>query len=204
MVVVDRNTKISRTWKIGVLGVVLTAGVVWLSAQSGNPAPDDSSQVFTPAHSSFAEAVRHFFGIRREPVQPIAYQHKPHLEKAKLQCEFCHVGVSKGPVASIPGVKDCMVCHQAIATDKPEIQKVAAYEQRGEEIPWQRVYGWNDEAHVRFNHAPHIRAEVQCATCHGDVPQMTVTRRVVDHTMGFCVSCHQQRKVSNDCLTCHY
>ena len=101
-------------------------------------------------------------------------------------------------------VKDCMVCHQAIATDKPEIMKVAAYEMRGEEIPWQRVYGWTDEAHVRFNHAPHIRAEVQCSTCHGDIPQMTVARRVVDHTMGFCVSCHQERKVSNDCVTCHY
>ena len=186
------------------LVAVLAAGAVWLRAQSKNPAPSRSSQVFTPAHGSFGEAVRHFFGIRTEPVQPIAYQHKPHIEKAKLQCDFCHIGVAKGPAASIPGVKDCMVCHQAIATDKPEIQKVAAYEQRGEEIPWQRVYGWNDEAHVRFNHAPHIRAEVQCATCHGDVPQMTVARRAVDHTMGFCIACHQERKVSNDCLTCHY
>jgi hypothetical protein len=175
-----------------------------LRAQSNQPGTRQPAQVFTPAHRSFGEAVRHFFSIRPEPVQPIAYQHKPHIEKAKLQCNFCHAAVDKGPVASIPGVKDCMVCHQAIATDKPEIQKVAAYEQRGEEIPWQRVYGWNDEAHVRFNHAPHIRAEVQCSTCHGDVPQMTVARRVVDHTMGFCVSCHQERKVSNDCLTCHY
>ena len=175
-----------------------------LRAQSPAPALPQSPQIFTPAHSSLSEAVRHFFFIRREPVQPIAYQHKPHIEIAKLECDFCHVGVAKGPVASIPGVKDCMVCHQAIATDKPEIQKVAAYEQRGEEIPWQRVYGWTDEAHVRFNHAPHIRAEVPCAMCHGDVPQMTVARRVVDHTMGFCVQCHQERKVSNDCLTCHY
>jgi hypothetical protein len=26
----------------------------------------------------------------------------------------------------------------------------------------------------------------------------------VDHTMGFCVACHKERQVSNDCLTCHY
>ena len=188
-------------WGLFVI-VVALAAVAMLRAQSIAPTP--SNQVFTTSHKSFGEAVRHFFGIRSEPVQPIAYQHRPHIEKAKLQCEFCHVGVSKGPMASIPGVKDCMVCHQAIATDKPEIMKVAAYEMRGEEIPWQRVYGWTDEAHVRFNHAPHIRAEVQCATCHGDIPQMTVARRVVDHTMGLCVSCHQQRKVSNDCVTCHY
>jgi hypothetical protein len=191
-----------RWWKVGIVVAALLAGVL-LRAQSNAPARPENA-VFSPAHNSFGEAVRHFFGIRTEPIQPIAYQHKPHIEKAKLQCNFCHVGVDKGPMASIPGVKDCMVCHQAIATDKPEIQKVAAYEQRGEEIPWQRVYGWTDEAHVRFNHAPHIRAEVQCATCHGDVPQMTVATRAVDHTMGFCVACHQERKVSNDCLTCHY
>jgi hypothetical protein len=27
---------------------------------------------------------------------------------------------------------------------------------------------------------------------------------VVDHTMGFCVNCHNQSGASNDCLTCHY
>jgi len=57
---------------------------------------------------------------------------------------------------------------------------------------------------VRFNHAPHVRAKVECATCHGDVAKQTVAERVVDHTMGFCVSCHQAKKASNDCLTCHY
>ena len=39
---------------------------------------------------------------------------------------------------------------------------------RAIEIPWQRVYGFTREAHVRFNHAPHIRASVDCSTCHGD------------------------------------
>jgi hypothetical protein len=97
-----------------------------------------------------------------------------------------------------------MTCHEFIATDRPEIQKLAAYNSRGEDIPWQRVYGWNEEAHVRFNHAPHIRAEVSCATCHGDVAQMTDAKRVVNHSMGFCVQCHAERQVSNDCLTCHY
>jgi hypothetical protein len=33
---------------------------------------------------------------------------------------------------------------------------------------------------------------------------MTVAERVVDHTMGFCVNCHEQRGASNDCLICHY
>ena len=60
----------------------------------------------------------------------------------------------------------------------------------------QRVYGFVEEAHVRFNHAPHIRAKVDCANCHGDLTQMTVAQRVVDHTMGFCINCHKQKGAS--------
>ena len=57
---------------------------------------------------------------------------------------------------------------------------------------------------VKFNHAPHIRANVECATCHGDVAQQTVAQRSVEHTMGFCVNCHNERQASVDCLTCHF
>ena len=57
---------------------------------------------------------------------------------------------------------------------------------------------------MRFNHAPHIRASVDCATCHGDVSQMSVAEHAVDHSMGFCVNCHREKKASNDCLTCHF
>jgi hypothetical protein len=112
--------------------------------------------------------------------------------------------VDKGPIAGLPSVKICMNCHESIATDKPLIKTVADYRKRGIDIPWQRVYGYPQESHVRFNHAPHIRAKVDCATCHGDVAQQGIAGRNVDLSMGFCVECHQSRKASNDCLTCHY
>ena len=107
-------------------------------------------------------------------------------------------------MASIPGVQLCMTCHQAIATEKPEIRKVAAYLARGEEIPWQRVYDYSPSAHVKFNHAPHIRAGVECKSCHGDMTQQTVAVRTVNLTMGYCLDCHRARKASIDCVTCHY
>ena len=201
-------------WKAILFAAVITAGLAWKLGSEGGflrsqstgarPSPAVTSPLFTPAHSSLGEAIRHFFGFRYEPVQPIEYTHKPHIEKLQLQCDYCHQAVARGPRATIPGVRICMSCHEFIATDRPVIQKVAEYYKRGEDIPWQRVYGWNEEAHVRFNHAPHVRAQVQCAICHGDVGQMTVAQRVVDHTMGFCVQCHTARKASNDCLTCHY
>lgn len=149
------------------------------------------------------DAVREFFGVRAKPVQPIAYTHKVHLANG-LKCPDCHVGVDQGPDARIPSVNFCMGCHQVIATDKPEIKKLAAYQARGEDIPWQRVYGFEPSAHVKFNHAPHVRAGVDCSTCHGDMTKATVAERTVNHTMGFCISCHQQQKAPVDCVTCHF
>jgi hypothetical protein len=92
----------------------------------------------------------------------------------------------------------------------PEIDKIFAYSERNEEIPWARVYPLPKEAYVVFNHKRHIAANVSCTVCHGDVAKMTVAERVVDHTMGWCVDCHKQNeskfpnpKLATDCLTCH-
>jgi formamidopyrimidine-DNA glycosylase len=162
-----------------------------------------SDQVFTPAHSTVLGAIREFLDIRPTPVQPVQFTHKVHLANA-LQCVNCHVGVDQGPDAGIPSVSFCMTCHRVIATDKPEIKKVAAYYARGEDIPWERVYGFEPSAHVKFNHAPHIRAGVDCKECHGDMTTQTVAERKVNLTMGYCIQCHKQRQASIDCVTCHY
>ncbi len=136
-------------------------------------------------------------------MQPIAYTHKVHLANG-MKCTDCHVGVDQGPEPQIPNVTVCMTCHMAIDTGNPEIKKIAAYQTRGEAIPWVRVYNYSDSAHVRFNHAPHIRAGVDCATCHGDMTKQTTAERKVDLNMGFCVNCHKQKRVSVDCETCHF
>jgi hypothetical protein len=162
-----------------------------------------TSSVFTPAHRSLGEAVRSHFGLRNDPQQPFPFSHRLHLEK-ELACTDCHEGVERGPVASIPGVSTCMICHSQIATDRPLIKQMAEMQEKGLDFAWQRVYDYPRSAHVRFEHAPHIRAKVSCSTCHGDQTQQTVARRMVDMDMGFCVNCHQERQASNDCLTCHY
>jgi hypothetical protein len=191
------------------VGILTVAGAYLERALSADD-PDDASKaarqdtgVYTTAHPTVFDAVKEFFNSRPTPVQPIAFTHKVHLANG-LQCANCHVGVDEGPDARIPSVNFCMTCHQVIAKDKPEIKKVAAYRARGEDIPWQRVYGFEPSAHVKFNHAPHIRAGVQCAACHGDMTTQTVAERKVNLTMGYCVECHQQKKVSVDCVTCHF
>lgn len=188
---------------IAVASVIVERSLPAQNTAGSSQAAEPESTVFTPAHATAMDAVREFFGYRAKPVQPIAYTHKVHLANG-LVCTNCHVGVDQGPDARIPSVNFCMTCHQVIATDKPEIKKLAAYQARGEDIPWQRVYGFQPSAHVKFNHAPHIRAGVDCATCHGDMTKATVAERTVNHTMGFCITCHQQQKAPVDCVTCHF
>jgi hypothetical protein len=188
----------ARSLQLSALVSLLT-----VAACGSSPPAQVSSSVFTPAHRTTADAARDFFAIRPAAVQPIPFPHKTHIAK-KAVCADCHESADKGPIAGIPSVKTCMICHSQIATDKPLIKQVTGYADKGLEIPWQRVYGFTREAHVRFNHAPHLRASVDCKTCHGDLAAMTVAERAVDHSMGFCVNCHKQKSASNDCLTCHF
>ena len=187
--------------------IALAGTLAWSIVDVVSPADGQSSggnsEIFTPAHPTALEAVRSFFNWRRAVVQPIAYTHTVHLANG-LECDTCHNGAAVGQKASLPGVKFCMSCHMVIAVEKPEIRKIAAYEARGEEIPWVRVYDYDASAHVRFNHAPHIRAEVECSMCHGDMTKQTTARRVVDMNMGYCVDCHLQRKASIECVACHF
>jgi len=165
--------------------------------------PGQSTGVFTTARPTFGAALDDFLNRRPEAQQPIEFPHNIHVGK-EIACEVCHEGVATGPVAGLPSVKTCMICHESIATDRPRIQQITAMRDKGIDLAWQRVYGFSNDDHVRFNHAPHIRAKVECATCHGNVGEQTVAQRSVDHTMGFCVNCHNERKASVDCLTCHF
>jgi hypothetical protein len=193
-------------------GVLLLAGSIGCRLYEPQPPlsataptlPGQSTAVFTSARPSVGAALEDFFAVTREPEQPLEFPHNIHAGKGIGCTEYCHEAVTTGPVAGLPSVRTCLVCHNTIATERPRIRQLTAMRERGEDFVWQRVYGYPQTAHVRFNHAPHIRADVQCATCHGDIAAGTVARRNVDATMGFCVNCHTERKASIDCLTCHF
>ena len=164
----------------------------------------NTSPVFTPARASFGQAVQEFIGSRpSEVAQPFPFSHQIHLGKGAV-CTDCHTAVEQGPRAGLPGINTCMICHSQIATDRPLIQQITDMQAKGVDLNWNRVYSYLPASHVRFEHAPHIRAKVECSTCHGNQAEQTVARRAVNMDMNFCVSCHKQRQASNDCLTCHY
>jgi hypothetical protein len=197
---------------------VAFAGILWVgSAKSGEATtlrntavqiPADSvsatrSSIFTTSHNSLYDAFKEYFGVQSTPVQPLAFNHKIHLQNG-LECTTCHAGVAQGPDAGIPDATFCMACHQVIAAEKPEIKKLTAYAAKGQDAPWERVYWFYPETHVRFWHSPHIRAGVACDECHGKLSQQTVAVRAKNLTMSFCLSCHRAKGVSADCTTCHY
>jgi hypothetical protein len=97
-----------------------------------------------------------------------------------------------------------MLCHAKVAAAKPEIKKLAAFAASRREVLWQRVYGFPPESLVKFQHAPHARAKIACATCHGDMTLASSAELLVKHTMGTCLSCHRQYKATEDCAACHY
>ena len=137
----------------------------------------------------------------RSPVQPIAFSHKVHAGDNAIHCLFCHRFASKSPIAGIPAVATCRSCHQFISPDAPEIRKLTGYWDNRKPIPWVRVYRLPD--HVYFPHMMHIRANLACSTCHGEVEAMVRITRSVKLKMGWCLNCHKQHSASIDCWTCH-
>ena len=66
-------------------------------------------------------------GRRARCTQPIAYPHKTHVTDNQMECLTCHVNADRSIAATIPSVTECMVCHENVKPESPEIQKLAAF-----------------------------------------------------------------------------
>lgn len=145
-------------------------------------------------------------------IQPIAFPHNLHAGtepgQAAMNCQFCHYSAERSVDAGLPSVATCWGCHQVVQgqNNPQEVAKIQGYMERGESIPWVRIYKISDHAH--FPHMRHINAGLQCQDCHGEVQEMGVLseRDPVwgGDNMGWCVDCHRQNEASIDCAVCHY
>ena len=131
-----------------------------------------------------------------QPTQPIAFSHKIHAGQYEIDCNYCHTGVNISKSANIPSVNICMNCHNAIETDKPEIQKILTAYEENRPIEWVRVHNLPDLAY--FNHKQHVAVGgLDCATCHGPIEEMDVVYQYSELTMGWCINCHRETEVSS-------
>ena len=181
-------------WYLSLLVVILfTASSLVLTR--GNPEEQIESE------ESVLEGVP---GFAAETIdgQPIAFSHKRHVTQAGIRCQFCHAYARRGPVAGIPSVQRCVGCHRTILSETAEVMKILDFWENENPIPWTRIHNLPD--YVRFSHKAHVRGNVDCAECHGDVGQMNIAEQVESLSMGWCLNCHKERNVSRDCLLCHY
>ena len=158
------------------------------------------------------------------PEQPFNYNHKIHAGDYKIDCQYCHTGVTTGRKAGVPSLNICLNCHAngIVGTDKVygetkdedgkavpligedlvtqlvELADAAADEPVS--VQWTRIHNLPD--HVRFSHAPHVAkfskegepTKEVCKLCHGDIASMEVVEQVETLNMGFCISCHKKHK----------
>ena len=148
------------------------------------------------------------------PRQPIFFRHDIHAGQDKIACMYCHATATVSSEPGIPSVQTCFGCHMMIGGSTPsheaEIEKVRTA--WGEKNPpqWVRIHNLPD--FVQFPHMRHVKAlgtdkalgSDACALCHGDVKAMPQVHQVAPLTMGWCVNCHVEKKVTRDCTVCHY
>ena len=131
-----------------------------------------------------------------QPTQPIAFSHKVHAGQYEIDCNYCHTGVNISKSANIPSVNICMNCHNAINTDKPEIQKILTAYEENRPIEWVRVHNLPDLAY--FNHSQHVAiGGLECNTCHGPIEEMDVVYQYSELTMGWCINCHRESEINS-------
>ncbi|KAB2968983.1 MAG: cytochrome c3 family protein [Thermoanaerobaculia bacterium] len=140
----------------------------------------------------------------RPAPQPLAFNHRLHIQNVGLSCADCHRHASSGARATIPNVAVCGDCHSEAIGESPEEAKLVTHVQEGRPIPWRQVY-WLPE-HVFFSHRRHTAvAGLACETCHGAVAEreLPLTGPLVPLSMNACMACHATAGVSNDCIRCH-
>lgn len=123
------------------------------------------------------------------PKQPIPFSHKLHAGTNNIACMYCHTGVEKSKIASVPSMNVCMNCHSVVKPDSPHIQRLKEMYAKGEAIQWVKVNDLPD--HVNFNHKRHVTKGIACETCHGEVKKMDVVRQDKPLLMGWCLDCHR-------------
>ncbi len=135
------------------------------------------------------------------PAQPIAFSHKRHAGNLGLKCATCHQNPDPGERMGLATAALCMQCHEAVKTESPALQKLAAFASDKREIKWVRVY--EIPTFVFFSHRAHATAGSKCADCHGEVKELEQMSRQMDVSMASCMNCHQTKGASIDCTYCH-
>lgn len=137
-----------------------------------------------------------FFGFRNtvtdvgyRPQQPVPFSHKLHAGQLGVKCVYCHTSVETSAHSPVPSTSTCMNCHSLVKSESPKLKLVRESAEKGTPIEWVRIHKLPD--YVHFNHSRHIRAQIDCASCHGKIEEMGVVAQNKPLSMGWCIDCHR-------------
>lgn len=153
---------------------------------------------------------------------PLKFNHRRHVaetDQAKgvegegMSCTFCHETVSdqvNNAERDIPKHDVCENCHD----------KDAPPDQGAKPFPMsecEKCHGDINKTrtstkakpmvipapNLKFAHADHVKAGLECDKCHARVKDRTLATRDDVPTMDRCISCHKEMNVKAECATCH-
>jgi hypothetical protein len=135
--------------------------------------------------------------------QPVAFNHRIHVEELGLECTECHPYYEKEAFSGLPKGDTCRFCHEEAQGESRQEMTLVGLLSEGRELEWERLY--QQPPHVFYSHRRHVAvAALACQTCHGGIGSSEVPpTRVQQLTMEACMDCHQENGVTNDCTTCH-
>ncbi len=126
--------------------------------------------------------------------QPVEFDHRHHVRDDGIECLYCHSAAERSPSAGVPTTGVCMGCHAQIWNQSPLLELVRRSYFTGKPINWKRVHDLPD--FVYFDHSVHVTRGIACTNCHGDVGGMARVVQTQPLTMGWCLDCHRESRVT--------
>ena len=136
--------------------------------------------------------------------QPIAFNHRKHVQELEIPCNQCHQYYERGEHSGLPTLSICTGCHEDAQTESLEEKKLTKLAGEGRDDVFRKLFRMPD--HVFYSHRRHaVIAKIDCATCHGAIAatQAPPGKPLVRITMDFCIECHRRSGASVDCTRCH-
>lgn len=149
-------------------------------------------------------AGRALFRPKRAVEQPIAFNHRKHVEEVGMECGDCHLYFETGEHSGLPALSLCLECHEEAVTDSPEEEKIRQLAEAGRDDVFRKLFRLPD--HAFYSHRRHVGAAgIDCTVCHGDIAASTSPPPVpaIRITMDFCLDCHRNSGTAVDCTDCH-
>lgn len=140
---------------------------------------------------------------QREVSQPIAFNHRVHVEDQELECSMCHPFYESEISSGMPGAETCAMCHLEPQGESASERTLVAKLQAGEPLEWGRLF--RQPPHVFYSHRRHVVvAGIQCEVCHGQIGlSERPPSQAAPMSMEACLDCHEREQASGDCTACH-